>query len=408
MQQTFWQKIRYWVFLLLIFLITISSHPTIVEISKSAGIEQGTILSRYIILMFGLLFVLCFNLRSIWQLKLIRKSLFIFIWILFFHLLTVAFFGSKTMLGDARSIAICLVAIMIGWQLELEEKQYNFVLLFYAGLTLFVGLMQVLLNVGGFEILDQYHTDNKNALGVMLATSAFVFFFLFMNSKKKGFWKILLLALSVFTVYLLLTIRARAATLTFAIMVLYMLYERFKGKNFLFYLLLGLFLVTIVFLILPASVKDYVYNSFFQNYDMGNIDTGRGERNRDALNFLSYNPLFGNLKENVDVEWVHNYPLRILFQYGIVFSLPIMILYLYLLIKTVARTFKANNHNAFSIGYYALIIPFIISMAEPTFPFGPGTATVFNFILFGFALKWDYQSRNVMEFDGNREMTMSN
>ena len=141
---------------------------------------------------------------------------------------------------------------------------------------------------------------------------------------------------------------------------------------------------------------------------MGNIDTGRGERNRAALNVLSYNPLFGNLIEKVDVGWVHNYPLNKLFQYGIVFSLPIIILYLYLLIKTVARTIKANNHDVFSIGYYALIIPFIISMAEPTFPFGPGTATVFNFILFGIALKMDDRSRIAVEFDGNREMTMSN
>lgn len=402
MQSTFWIKARYVFLLLLAFLITISSHPVIVGISKGAGLTQGTILSKYIILVFGLLFVLCFNLRSMWQLKLIRKSWFVFMWILVFHLLAVAIFGTKTMLGDARSIAICLVAIMIGWQLEMEEKQYKFVLLFYAGLTVFVGLMQVLVNVGGFEILDQYFTDNKNALGVMLATSAFAFFFLFMNSNNKVFWKVMLLVLSIFAVYILLTIRARAATLTFAILVLYMLYERYKGKNFLLYLLLGLFLATIVFFVLPGEIKEYVYNSFFQNYESGSIDTGRGERNRAALNFLSYNPLFGNLIENVDVGWVHNYPLNKLFQYGIVFSLPIMILYLYLLIKTVVRTIKTNNHDVFSIGYYSLIIPFIISMAEPTFPFGPGTATVFNFILFGVALKRDHQSRNAVKLDGNR------
>lgn len=402
MQSTFWTNARRYVLLLLVFLITISSHPTIVEISKGAGLTQGTIMSKYIILVFGLLFVLCFNLRSMWQLKLIRKSWFVFMWILVFHLLTVAIFGTKTMLGDARSIAICLMAIMIGWQLEMEKKQYRFVLLFYAGLTVFVGLMQVLVNVGGFEILDLYHTDNKNALGVMLSTSAFVFFFLFMNSKNKVFWKVMLLVLSIFAVYILLTIRSRAATLTTIILILYLLYERFKGGNFAFYLVVGLLIFFAIYIVLPTTVKEYVYNSFFQNYDMGNIDTGRGERNKAALNFLSYNLLFGNLIENVDVGWIHNYPLNKLFQYGVVFSLPIMILYLYLLIKTAARTIKANNHDVFSIGYYSLIIPFIISMAEPTFPFGPGTATVFNFVMFGVALKRDYQSRNAVELDGNR------
>ena len=34
MQLTFWHKARYWVLLLLVFLITISSHPTIVDISR--------------------------------------------------------------------------------------------------------------------------------------------------------------------------------------------------------------------------------------------------------------------------------------------------------------------------------------------------------------------------------------
>ncbi len=64
-----------------------------------------------------------------------------------------------------------------------------------------------------------------------------------------------------------------------------------------------------------------------------------------------------------------------------------MLYYFVTLFTTLVRSGRMGTFNVFNAGYFALLIPFIISMAEPTYPFGPGTATVFNFILFGVALR---------------------
>lgn len=393
MQLTFWHKARYWVLLLLVFLITISSHPTIAAMSRDAGMESGTILSRYIILVFGGLFVMCFNFQSMMRTKMVRVGWVMFFFVFLYYLITRAAFGEQSMMSDVRSMAICLIAIMIGWQLNLDEKRLHIMLMAFAVLTLFVGLMQVFVNIGGFIILDQYETDNKNSLGVMLSTSAIVFLFLGLNHQQRGIRKTLCFGLAILTLAVLLTIRARAATLTTGIMLLYILYERFKGKDFFIYLIVGLVLMVALFVFLPSSIKEFVYNSFYQHYEEGDITTGRAERNAAALRFLSRHIFFGNLDQNIRVGQVHNYLLNRTFEFGIVFVFPILLLYLYLLIHTIVKTIKSNNRNTQNIGYYLLLIPFIISMAEPTLPFGPGTATVFNFITFGLALHYSYNAR---------------
>lgn len=388
MKVTFWYRARYWVLLLLVLLITLSSHPTIVDMSKAAGMKSGTILSRYIILVFAGLFMMCLNVKSMLKPQIVRVSWFLWVWIVVYYLITFAAFGKRSMMGDVRSIAISLAAIMIGWQLDLDKKKLRILLLTFSGLILFVGLMQVFTNVGGFVILNQYETDNKNSLGVMLVSGAIMLLFLGLNHTGKAFLKVVLLAGAVLVLVIMLTVRARAATLTAGIMGVYIFYERFKGKNFVLYLLGGIAALVILLLVLPESAKDFVYNSFFQNYeDGGDITTGRAERNIAALNFLSYNTFIGNLNQNEDVGWIHNYPLNRTFEFGIIFVFPIMLLYLYLLINTIIKTVKSNNRNIFNAGYYILLIPFIISMVEPTFPFGPGTATVINFLLFGVALR---------------------
>ncbi len=387
MKFSLWIKVRFWLSLMLVFLITISSHPTIVDISQAAGITSGTVLSRYIILAFAVLFLMCFNLRSMLRARLIRVSWLMYFLIVFCFLITFTFYGKDTMLSDVRSIAICLVAIMIGWQLNLDENKFKVLLLSFSILTLFVGFMQIMRNIGGLQILDQYQTDNKNSLGVMLSSCAIVYFIMGLNRAQKGFAKIMLFVLFVLTLLVLLTIRARAAMIATVLVLLYMFYERFKGKNFVYYLLIAAFVVIIVFFLLPPVAKEYVYNSFFQHQE-GDFTSGRIERNSVALQFLKDHIFIGNLNQNIKVDQIHNYPLNRLFEFGIVFVFPILLLYFYILMKAIVKTVKSDNHNTHNIGYYLLLIPFIISLAEPTFPFGPGTATVFNFLVFGLALRY--------------------
>ena len=390
-------NVRYWVLILLITLITFSSHPTIVAMSHAAGIQVGTILSRYIILVYGALFVMCINFKSMLRPRFIRVCWVIYFVMALYFLMVFAFFSDKNMLSDLRSIAICLVAIMIGWQMRLDERRYWWLLMVYSSLTLFVGLMQVFTNVGGFVISDQYLADNKNSLGVMLASAIVILVFVGMNQGKTVLRQVLFIALSIFAFFILLTIRARTATLTVLLMLLYILFERFKGRNIALFFVGGLALLGIIFVLLPDSVKDYFFNSLLQNRE-GDITAGRIERNQAGLSVLAQSPFLGNLGKNAEIGTIHNYPLNRTFAFGIVFSFPILLMYFYILIFAVKRTIKANNRQNGNIGYYLLLIPFIISMAEYTFPYGPGTATVFNFLLFGISLSY---SENISFLQSN-------
>ena len=184
MQLTFWQKARYWVLLLIIGLITVAFHPIIIDMGKEAGLESGNILSPYIVIVFLLLFGMCFNIKDILKNKVIRVSLFIVLFIFVYYMITVAAFGRRTMMGDLRSIGICLVGMMIGWQLNLDEKRYKIALLLFAGLITLMGFFQVTMNVGGFEILDQSQVQGKNSMGVLLATSSVIYLFFGLNSNS--------------------------------------------------------------------------------------------------------------------------------------------------------------------------------------------------------------------------------
>ena len=291
------------------------------------------------------------------------------------------------MMSDLRYIGACLAAVMIGWRISLDDKKFRNVLLAFSLLTLFVGLMQILTNLGGFVILDQYLTDNKNALGVMLSTSAVIFLFLWSRKTNTRLSNIIWLGLLLTTFVVLLTIRARTSTLTTILVLLYYYYLRISHKHIIIYIIFSLFFILTLFLFSPDFIKDYIYNSFFQSYEGGDVTTGRIERNIIALDFLSDHLFLGNLDQNIVVEQIHNYPLNRLFEFGIFFFIPIIAVYLYLLYYAVKGSLISSDINFRDIGYFLLLVPFIVSMAEPTFPFGPGTATLFNFILFGMALQ---------------------
>lgn len=384
----FYLIFRLAILVVLVFLITMSSHPEIVMRSKSVGLESGTILSRYIVMVFGLLFVLCFNIKSFIRSSFIRKSLLLLFLILYAYLCTFSFFGSKVMMGDFRAIGICIVAVMIGWQINLNRKSFVFIVLLFSALTMYVGLMQIRTFIGGFSIEDQYLTAYKNALGAMLATSLVLFMLVFCNTDRTHWWRWLYVGMMIFTFVIMLTIRARAAMLAsiIVLLIIYYLYNKKGGKNFVITVLAMFVLMVLIIVVFPSSAKEFIYDSFTQNQG-DDITSGRMWRNIAAIEFILEHPLFGNLNQGIHIAQIHNYPLITLYKYGLLFALPILILYFMIIIHAIKRSFRNKEFDIFSIGYVAMFIPYIISMAEPTMPFGPGTAMIFNFFLFGVSLR---------------------
>lgn len=388
MNKTLFGRMRYWALLVLIVLLAMSSHPIVMSNSRNAGMEQGTLLSPYIIVLFAGLVLICAR----WMLCFrVQKRSFIFLlFVAISALMAIAFFNNSSMIGDIRSIGICLCAIGVGCSLDLNTRGLKVLLLIYAGLFIFVGLSIIMVGLGSFIIQQQYIDSNKNILGVNLATTILILAFFIMDKSVKLFWKMGMLVMIAFSFLIILTLRARTATLCAALILIYSLYTYFKGKNRNRAMpkTIGVVVFLLALVLLIAPIRDYIFNSFTLGYENENdIFTGRTERNVAALNVVLEHPFLGNIDNKVKMAWVHNYPLLMWSEYGLIFAFPIMFLYLYLLFFTIKRSLQIRNETLWDLGYIALLIPFICSMAEPTLPYGPGTGTVFNFILFGISLR---------------------
>lgn len=378
--------IRYWLLLLFVFLIAFSSHPGIVDMSIGEHATKGTILSPYITLVFNVLMLLCLRVKPFLRNRIIVISFGMF---LLFYLITIGFFGANAMLLDIRGIIISLVAIMIGWRIELDSRSRYILLLLYSVLVLYVGLMQIFVNIGSFQILAEYKSDNKNSLGVMLVGASFIFLYLAIKCKKTDWKRLALFGLYVLTIVVLLTIRARASTLIAVGMSLFLFYKRTNRNYLLATVCIASVTVVLLYLFLLycfPGIVDYVSDSLFLHHEE-DVTNDRMARNIVGLHFLSDHLWFGNLDVNDRFLWIHNYPLEKLCKYGLIFSFPLLIIYVYFFVKVWRYSFMSDIDNISNIGYYILLIPFIISLVEPTFPFGPGTACAFNYILFGMSIR---------------------
>lgn len=386
-------KFKFFTFISLVFLLVLYSHPYIVELTRNAGMEIGSIISPYINLLFVFLFIISFNFKSIIGNKLTNRYFLFLVCITLLLIVPYLFAINVNVIREIRQLIIPLMAIIIGWQLNIDEKKLRFALLLFISLTLFVALSQIYTNIGGFIIEAQYKTDNKNALGVIIATSIVLSFLLFLNTSTNKKQKIFIVVLILFLIISILTIRARTATLISIMFILFILFKKFNSRNVILGVLGVSFFVLLVLFILPNNAQNFIIDSFTLNRG-DDITSDRMNRNQAAIDFLSNNLLLGNLNNTAsNVRWVHNYPLLKLFEYGLFVSFPILLLYFYLLFTLIKGTFKKNIFNIYNVGFLILLIPFGISMAEPTFPFGPGTSTVFNYILFGISLRYNYSLR---------------
>lgn len=379
---------------ILILLIVFSFHPMINDLSEV--LTKGTVLSKYIIIVFVVLLILLFNIKSVFKSKEICYSFLLAI-LFFLSLLLSSSFFDIDVFGNIRALIIPLLAIVVGWQINLSNRQYRFTIYVFILSVLYVILSQIMIKGSGFVIRD-YFADAKNELGGVGATSVILSFMLFFDSDRKKILRILFLVITILLLFALLTIRTRTAILVSVLLVLLILFKKFDSKN-IFYAIMGIIMfVAVVYIILPSGAKDYVYDSFFLGQE-NDVTSDRMARNEGAVNFLQNNLLFGNISgKQLNFGWVHNYPLGQLVSFGIVFGFFDLLLYLYLLIISIKNVFKKNIFDIRNAGYIALLIPFGISMAEPTFPFGPGTATVFNFILFGISLRYNYNLSHAYSF----------
>jgi hypothetical protein len=384
-------NIRILLLFILLFLSVFTYHPTI---QNTGDFEGGSILSPYIMVLFAVLFLLTFSMNNILKSKVILLCLSLTL--LFSLTLSFIFVCGYEIeiLAFVRPLLMATAAIMIGWNLKIFDKSIKYLLLFFAGMALFVAISQVVINIGGLIIENQHKVDGKNMLGcVTAATAVLSCIFVFTKDSSK-ISIILYLAITVAAIICLLTMRARTASLITLLLIVFVIFKKNSTQNRKFVLsVFGTILIfVLIYIILPEGAKKYIFDSFMQGKE-GDITSDRTYRNSQAISFLNDNLLIGNIEGKSNVAWVHNFPLLQAYNFGIIGAFGVLLLYFYLLFNIIKSVFKYDIFNIRNIGFMLLAVSFGISMAEPSFPFGPGTVNVFNFIMFGVALKYNYEQK---------------
>ena len=306
-----------------------------------------------------------------------------------------ALFGTNALFSEIKDLTIPLVALCVGYNVNMSKKYmvwllfaYGIIILFYASAS------QIANNIGGFVITDDYKIPSKNAIGAMLSSFIGALLPVVISKDIKQVYKAGSIILILASAVVLVTIRARASTMTFFFTVAIFVFALFRNSKYGYRKetrLVTVLIISSIILIplLGVAIKpvgDYLYNSLFQNVE-GDVTTGRMSRNFAAIDFFFQNPLSGTLGSKDTLLWVHNYLLRVLSSYGILFGLIFVIIYGFILIKLINRFLNRDCLSLEYIGYWSMIPMILLSFVEPLFPYAPGTAVLLTYILLGHSLK---------------------
>ena len=292
-------------------------------------------------------------------------------------------------LHEVRALLISFIALLFGTMLKCNNKEILTISFFYIIAVLLVGYLQITQNIGDFVIEDTYINTAKNAFGPMIAIAGVLSVLIAFTHGYNKLVRVFMAVTAIIALIEVATVRARLVTITFILLFLFILFKYFKvmtSKNkgrgsVVIYLVVLITILAIIF----SSLQEYIWNSLIQNKE-GDFTSGRLTAYYDGMDIFLSSPFFGNLVLQEKVGWVHNYLLLNLSTYGLVFSLPLLVLYFYLVYVIILGLKKRDLFIPQNFGYIIILISFIVSLGEPTYPYGPGTTNFLPFLLLGVSL----------------------
>lgn len=379
---------RFLSLVLLMLLTALSYHPSFAKFVTDG--EGQNPLNKYIYLALGITVILHLQFKRIIKNKFARTFVAYIALIAVTGKLLQAFNISDNYISEAQNCFMAFTFLFIGYNAKLNRDQLLILLILYGAMVLYTTLMQIMVNLGGFTLSPTYIQYGKNALGVMTSSSCVALAYYGLIDHRKRV-KITTIAMAVLLLIFTITIRARASFLSTFILLGFIVFRKViadKKTADIFMRVFFIFLICAFVLAFSpdtiSSVSNYIYESFTLNQG-DDLTSGRMDRNEIALGIIENNPFFGNLAIGQHYEWVHNYFLRQFSSYGFIAGFPLLALYLYITFFVLMNTFKSNLSFR-TIGFIAVVIPIIISLEEPTFPYAPGTASILSFTMLGFSL----------------------
>lgn len=285
-------------------------------------------------------------------------------------------------IDDVRQIVIVFLLLIIGYTINLNEKQLTKMCLFYIIGTVLLGLYAIVFYTGRLSFEgDRNLINGKNQIGGMVGVGGTIAAYFYFTSKEK---KIMYLLLAVLAFIVSALLRDRSAFVAFIFFAIVISLKEFPVYKVIF-VLIAMFLLYLLF---KSSIDSFFTNALIGggDLDMEGLSTGRSARSAMGVQYLQSHFWEGELVQSANIPWIHNYLLLRLVRYG-VWSIFFVAMYLLFAVKIIKEYFREKRLQLEYIGFFIPIIPFFISLLEPSFPFGPGTVQVFVYVLFGHALQ---------------------
>ena len=370
----------YSIFILLIFISALQF--------SSWGIDENIypILRNILIGIIGVLFLLSYKnptiyFRNIPTFKVHLIGLFFFAIILF----VLYAFGCYVEFSPVRDLALAFVMLMIGLNIALTEKQFNKIIFLYILFYTVASLSLVYTYASGFLIYEQYLPIPKNQLAPAfgIACMSSLYFGFKKNRKLEKLFYFLSFGLLFAS---LLVIRGRAAIVSILVATIVFIFFYLRNRKYKI-------ITAIAAVLLLPFIGQYIYDALFLNYDLSDIDsftTGRYERMMEGFNYFRNYTLTGQLGNPIYTgKTIHNYILINLVNYGILISVLLLSIYFQYIVE-IFKAIKKNTFQYYEIGPLVMMIIFIVSLFEYTYPYAPGSAIFFPFFLMGQFLRIDF------------------
>ena len=326
----------------------------------------------------------------------IKKYLSISFFIVLFSFLFM-FIKGELYFGEIMEILIPLFMLFIGFQSTLSHKQYLIILSCYVFCVIIVSYVTIMTNIGGFRIESQYLVTVKNSLGGMLALAGVISVF-GIKILKENKLKIISTFAFLLIMLFILTIRARLAVLSMLFVSSLIYKQGIKTQT-----IISCLLPCCIFAILKyfttgnfitENIDQFVFDSLFLN-KTEDLTSGRTDLIFVALSVIEQSPLWGNLTLQTDLAWIHNYSMLKLSSFGLLGASPWIILYFYIIVFIVKKYRHIKFLKFSNLGVFLLMVVFIISLGEPTYPYGPGTVSIIAYYFFGVFLNNEMINKHI-------------
>lgn len=298
--------------------------------------------------------------------------------------------------SDWYCLLVSLIPLSLGLSSYYSPRMLERLFKLLSIVSAIVAVIVIKNRVGGVVITTEFLVSEKNSLAVVWALSALGLLFYVI---RNPFRLINILWCGVYSILFvcIVTSRARAALLALFLTSAVLVIKKLGSFNVqkAIGLFFGTGIMIIVYLLFSGGFEN-VFQLIEESITMGrNVDdldslsSGRVAVYSLAVREFFDSPFMGALSTGLTLPWVHNYPLRLLAEFGIFGSLPYMVPYVFMCVITLKGIFFKSTFEPvanWELGFHMSALILIISMLEPTYPFGPGTVTGIAMFMLGLSI----------------------